>query len=47
MRPLLATIDLAAIQHNYALAQRCAINREIWKRTLRAFASHADWSLAR
>lgn len=28
MRPLLATIDLAAIQHNYALAQRCAPGRQ-------------------
>ncbi len=28
MRPLLATIDLAAIQHNYLLAQRCAPGRQ-------------------
>lgn len=28
MRPLLATIDLAAIQHNYALVQRCAPGRQ-------------------
>ncbi|WP_137887055.1 alanine racemase [Pseudomonas sp. 2FE] len=28
MRPLIATIDLAAIRHNYALAKRCAPGRE-------------------
>ncbi|MGL4316335.1 MAG: alanine racemase [Pseudomonas sp.] len=28
MRPLVATIDLAAIRHNYALAKRCAPGRE-------------------
>jgi len=27
MRPLVATVDLAAIQHNYALAKRCAPGR--------------------
>jgi alanine racemase len=28
MRPLVATIDLAAIRHNYALAKRCAPGRQ-------------------
>lgn len=28
MRPLVATVDLAAIRHNYALAKRCAPGRE-------------------
>ncbi|NQD93765.1 alanine racemase [Pseudomonas sp. CrR25] len=28
MRPLVATIDLAAVRHNYALAQRCAPGRQ-------------------
>ena len=28
MRPLVATIDLAAVRHNYALAKRCAPGRE-------------------
>ncbi len=28
MRPLLATIDLAAIHHNYAAGQRCAPGRQ-------------------
>ena len=28
MRPLVATIDLAAIRHNYAVAQRCAPGRQ-------------------
>ncbi|RJG13254.1 alanine racemase [Pseudomonas cavernicola] len=28
MRPLVATIDLAAIRHNYAVAKRCAPGRE-------------------
>jgi len=27
MRPLIATIDLTAIRHNYALAKRCAPGR--------------------
>ncbi|MET1078509.1 MAG: alanine racemase [Pseudomonas sp.] len=30
MRPLLATVDLAAIRHNYALAQRCAPSRQVF-----------------
>ena len=28
MRPLVATIDLAAIRHNYAVAKRCAPGRQ-------------------
>ena len=30
MRPLLATLDLAAIRHNHALAQRCAPGRGVF-----------------
>lgn len=29
-RPLIATIDLSALQHNLAVAQRCAPNSKIW-----------------
>ncbi|MDA5736733.1 alanine racemase, partial [Escherichia coli] len=28
MRPLVATVDLSAIRHNYALAKRCAPQRQ-------------------
>lgn len=30
MRPLVATIDLSAIAHNYAVAQRCAPGRQVF-----------------
>lgn len=30
MRPLVATLDLAAIRHNYALARRCAPGRRVF-----------------
>lgn len=30
MRPLVATIDLSAIRHNYALAKRCAPGRQVF-----------------
>ena len=28
MRPLVASIDLAAVRHNYAVAKRCAPGRQ-------------------